>query len=86
MVEEHTGYGTRATVLGHIQRGGSPSPFDRILASRLGDAAVEVLVNGEGGKCMGIYNNEIIATPIEEALKMKKQMFAGFPQLTKDLS
>lgn len=86
MVEEHTGYGTRATVLGHIQRGGSPSPFDRILASRLGEAAVEVLVNGEGGKCMGIYNNEIIATPIEEALKMKKQMFAGFPQLTKDLS
>ena len=86
MVEEHTGYGTRATVLGHIQRGGSPSAFDRILASRLGDAAVEQLVQGEGGKCMGILNNEIVATPIEEALKMKKQMFKGFPQLTKDLS
>lgn len=85
-IEEHSGYSARATILGHIQRGGSPSPYDRILASRLGDAAVQQLLNGEGGKCMGIFNNEVVATPIEEALQMKKKMFAGFENLTKRLS
>ena len=85
-ITEHSGYDTRATVLGHIQRGGSPTPYDRNLASRLGDEAVKRLINGEGGLCMGIYNNEIIATPIEEALQMKKQMFKGFIDLISKLS
>lgn len=85
-ITEHSGYDTRATVLGHIQRGGSPSPYDRNLASRLGDEAVKRLINGEGGLCMGIRDNEIIATPIEEALQMKKQMFKGFIDLISKLS
>lgn len=85
-IEEYSGYVARATILGHIQRGGSPTPFDRILASRLGEAAVEQLLQGEAGKCMGIFNNEVIATPIEEALKMEKAMFTGTEDLIKKLA
>lgn len=85
-VQEYTGFDTRATILGHIQRGGSPSPFDRVLATRLGNAAVEELIKGEGGRCMGVFKNEIVATPIEDALKMKKQMFKGYKELTKKVS
>ena len=85
-IEEYSGYVARATILGHIQRGGSPTPFDRILASRLGEAAVEQLLKGEAGKCMGIFNNEVIATPIEEALKMEKAMFTGTEDLIKKLA
>lgn len=85
-VREYTGYDTRATILGHIQRGGRPSPFDRVLASRLGDGAVEELLKGEGAKCMGIFNNQIVATPMEEALQMKKNMFEGYRDLTRKLS
>ena len=85
-VREYTGYDTRATILGHIQRGGRPSPFDRVLASRLGNGAVEELLKGEGAKCMGIFNNQIVATPMEEALQMKKNMFEGYRDLTRKLS
>ena len=85
-VREYTGYDTRATILGHIQRGGRPSPFDRVLASRLGNGAVEEILKGEGAKCMGIFNNQIVATPMEEALQMKKNLFEGYRELTKKLS
>ncbi len=85
-IEEYSGYVARATVLGHIQRGGSPTPFDRILASRLGEAAVNQLLQGETGKCMGLFNNKVVATPIEEALQMKKAMFEGIETLTKKLA
>lgn len=85
-IEAYSGYAARATVLGHIQRGGSPTPFDRILASRLGAEAVEQLLQGSSGKCMGIFNNEVKATPIEEALKMKKSMFKGIDELTRKLA
>ena len=85
-IKEFTGFDSRATILGHIQRGGSPTPFDRVLASRLGIAAVEELLKGEGGKCMGVYHNEVVAIPIEEALSMKKQMFKGYKDLTTKIS
>lgn len=85
-IQEYTGFDSRATILGHVQRGGSPSPFDRVLASRLGIAAVEELLKGEGGKCMGVFHNEVVATPIEEALTMKKQMFKGYKELTTTIS
>lgn len=67
-----TGFSGRATVLGHIQRGGSPMPNDRVLASRMGEKAVDLLVGGVGGHCVGILNNEIISLPINEALAMPK--------------
>ena len=85
-IKEYTGFDARATILGHIQRGGSPSPFDRVLATRLGIAAVDELIKGNGGVCMGIFKNEVVATPIEEALTMKKQMFKGYKEMTKRVS
>ena len=85
-IEEHSGYSARATVLGHIQRGGCPTAYDRNLASRLGSAAVEELVAGRGGLCMGIFDNKVVATPIEDAFKMTKSMYAGYENLIKRLS
>ena len=73
-----TGWDSRATILGHIQRGGNPTPFDRVLATRLGDAAVDALMDGKSGVCMGVFNNEIIATPITEAFGMSKNVFRKY--------
>ena len=51
---------TRATILGHIQRGGSPTARDRVLASRMGAYAVDLLLQGEGGRCVGLQKNELV--------------------------
>lgn len=72
-VEQVTGIETRATILGHIQRGGSPSAFDRMLASRMGVKAVEVLIEGKTSRVIGIRENKIIDDDIDEALEMPRQ-------------
>jgi 6-phosphofructokinase 1 len=72
-VSQNTGFSGRATVLGHIQRGGSPTPTDRMLASRMGEKAVDLLMEGIGGQCVGIIDNQITAMPIEEALERPRQ-------------
>lgn len=77
-IKNETGWDSRATILGHIQRGGNPSPFDRVLATRLGDAAVDALIEGKSGVCMGVFNNEVVTTPITEALKMTKNVFRKY--------
>lgn len=71
VVEDTTGIGTRATVLGHIQRGGSPTASDRILASKLGARAVELLVEGKSSRVLGIRCNAVIDEDIQEALAME---------------
>lgn len=71
-ISQNTGFSGRATVLGHIQRGGSPTPTDRILASRMGEKAVDLLMNDIGGHCVGIIDNKIISMPIDEALNRPK--------------
>lgn len=63
-----THYDTKVTILGHLQRGGSPSGFDRILASRLGFAAVNAIIKGETMKMVGLRGNNIQLTSLEEAL------------------
>jgi 6-phosphofructokinase 1 len=63
-----THYDTKVTILGHLQRGGSPSGFDRILASRLGYAAVKEMINGQTMQMVGLRGNEIKLTSLEEAL------------------
>lgn len=63
-----THYDTKVTILGHLQRGGSPSGFDRILASRLGFAAVKALISGETMQMVGLRGNDIKLTSLEEAL------------------
>jgi 6-phosphofructokinase 1 len=63
-----TDYDIKVTILGHLQRGGSPSAFDRILGSRLGFAAVNALIAGESQKMVGLQANTIVLTSLEEAL------------------
>ncbi len=72
-IEVATGYVTRGLVLAHIQRGGSPTAFDRILASRMGVYAVELLEEGYTGRCIGIVNNELNHFDILEALDFKRK-------------
>lgn len=72
-ISERTSFEARATVLGHIQRGGSPTCRDRVLASQMGVKAVEALMNGESGVCVCSKQNKIVTMPIEEALMEDKQ-------------
>jgi len=67
-------YSPRVTVLGHLQRGGSPSCSDRVLASRLGVKAVELLLDGEKDVMVGVRNNQIVATPIMEIMRCKNSI------------
>lgn len=62
-------YEARVSVLGHMQRGGSPSCFDRVLASKLGVSAVENLLDGKSNVMVGLINNKVVITDIEEAIK-----------------
>lgn len=59
---------TRSTILGHLQRGGHPTGFDRILASRMGDYAVRLLLDGQGGRCVGFQNGQLVHHDILEVI------------------
>ena len=76
-LERRTGFEPCVTVLGHIQRGGRPSARDRILATKLGAYAVEVIHGGQTGVMVGVVRGELKATPFEESLASKKE-FDGF--------
>ena len=67
-------YEVRVSVMGHMQRGGSPSCFDRVLASRMGVYAVEKLLSGESNSMIGIMNNEMTLCPLEKAIKGKSEI------------
>lgn len=72
-ITEHTGFSGRSTVLGHIQRGGSPTARDRIIATQYGDRAVEELVNGGASKCICLIDEAFVALDIDKALRMTKK-------------
>lgn len=67
-------YSIRVTVLGHIQRGGSPSCFDRVTASRMGAAAVDALLDNQQSIMIGLINNDIVHVPFNKAIKNKKKI------------
>jgi 6-phosphofructokinase 1 len=69
---ENLGYELRVTVLGHVQRGGAPGAFDRLLGTRLGVGAVEALARGEHGVLVGQIKGEIVTTPLSEVVGKKK--------------
>lgn len=71
-VSLNTGFSGRATILGHVQRGGSPTPIDRVLASRMGEKAVDLLMEEKGGLCVALRDNKIVGIPIKEALDMPR--------------
>ena len=65
-IQKKSGQEVRVTVPGHVQRGGSPCPYDRVFASRLGSEAGNLILKGEYGFMVGIKNREIIKVPLEE--------------------
>lgn len=69
---EYPDFDVRVSILGHLQRGGIPTAYDRILASRLGVAAIEALKDGQRNVMVGIHDNEIIYVPFNKAIKMDK--------------
>jgi len=73
-IEEKYGISSKVTIIGHLQRGGSPSAFDRVLASRLGYNAVTALMDGKTNVALGIQNNEVSYTSFEEAITKRKSM------------
>lgn len=70
----HPDYGTRVTILGHLQRGGSPTAADRILASRLGCHAILALLDGQRNIMIGMQNSEIVHIPLNKAIQNKKDI------------
>ncbi|MCL5781271.1 MAG: 6-phosphofructokinase [Firmicutes bacterium] len=85
-IKELTGFDTKVTILGHLQRGGIPTAFDRILAARLGAKAVELLMAGETNKMVGILAGEIIATDLTEVLGKPRPINKEMYDLAKILS
>lgn len=84
--QKMTSYDTKVTILGHLQRGGAPSCFDRVLASRLGVAAVEGLLNGQKDVMAGMINNKIAFTPLLQAISEKKEIEEEALRVAKILS
>lgn len=70
--KEYPQYDVRVSILGHLQRGGTPSAHDRILASRMGVAAVEALQEGQRNVMIGVENEKIVYVPIAKAIKKDK--------------
>lgn len=84
-IENATGFETRANVLGHMQRGGSPTARDRVLATRMGIHAVKLLMEGKGGLCMSTIKGEIVGLPIQEVLSHKRKVDTELYQEAIDL-
>ena len=84
--ERFNQYDTRVSILGHMQRGGSPSCNDRVLASRLGFNAVEALLKGKDGVMVGVINNEIEYTPFSQAIKHIEETDAEVMRMIEILS
>jgi 6-phosphofructokinase 1 len=85
-IEAATGRETRATVLGHIQRGGRPTAFDRVLASRMGNYAVHLLMEGQGGRCVGIQKEALVHHDIIDAIEnMRRPVREDLYQVAEEL-
>ncbi|MEW6649886.1 MAG: ATP-dependent 6-phosphofructokinase, partial [Chloroflexota bacterium] len=82
---DRLGFDLRVTILGHVQRGGDPGAYDRILASRLGAGAVEALDRGEYGVLVGMVKSQVTTTPLEEVVNNKKQIDLKLFELAKML-
>ncbi|MDV2684788.1 6-phosphofructokinase [Alkalihalophilus lindianensis] len=85
-ISDETKMETRVTVLGHIQRGGSPTGADRVLASRLGAKAVDLLIDGEAGRTVGIQNNKLVHHDIDEILAEPHTIDLEMYKLSQELS
>lgn len=84
--QKFTHYDTRVTVIGHMQRGGRPTCFDRVLASRLGTAAMEALLQGKRNEMAGLVNNHIVFTPFTQTRKHNVDINEGLLRIAHILS
>ncbi|HAG10911.1 MAG TPA: 6-phosphofructokinase [Desulfotomaculum sp.] len=73
-IKQRTGFDTKVTILGHLQRGGNPSAFDRILASMMGSKAVELLMSGDDKKMVGYTAGKVVVLDLEQASSRKKKI------------
>jgi 6-phosphofructokinase 1 len=71
-IEHHTGHEARTTVLGHVQRGGTPTAFDRWLATRFGFHAIDAVHDGDWGKMVALRGTEVVTVPLDEATRELK--------------
>jgi 6-phosphofructokinase 1 len=71
-IEERTGYESRMTILGHVQRGGTPTAFDRVLATRFGVAAVDAVLSEDFGQMVALHGTQIARVPLDDALREPK--------------
>jgi 6-phosphofructokinase 1 len=71
-IEQRTGYETRVTVLGHVQRGGTPTPRDRVLATRYGLKAAQLVIDGKFGRMAALHGDSIVDVSLDEATKELK--------------
>ncbi|HEY8459543.1 MAG TPA: ATP-dependent 6-phosphofructokinase, partial [Blastocatellia bacterium] len=83
---ERLGFDLRVTILGHIQRGGAPGVFDRLLATRFGAAAIERLARGESGMLVGLIKGEIATTPLDEVVANRKRLDPSLFELARVLA
>jgi 6-phosphofructokinase 1 len=84
-IEKRTGFETRAVVLGHIQRGGSPSAFDRVLATRYGLGAIDMVHRGEFGCMAALRSNKIVSIPLLEAISRNRTVDDEMIQMVEGL-
>ncbi|MEG2770160.1 MAG: ATP-dependent 6-phosphofructokinase, partial [Oscillospiraceae bacterium] len=85
-IQEKTGIESRATILGHVQRGGSPSVRDRVIASEMGYYAIELLLKGKYNRVIGLKQNALVDYDVEEALEMHKEIDELLPEIAKVIS
>ena len=82
-VEKRTGFETRVTVLGHLQRGGTPTAFDRVLGTRFGIAAIDLVEQGNFGNMVSLQGNEIVSIPLSDAVDTLKVVDQKFYDLAR---
>lgn len=82
-IEERTGFETRQTILGHVQRGGTPTSFDRVLATRFGVAAIDAVHDGAFGQMVALQAGEIVRVPLHEAVGTLKTVDPGLYDVAK---
>lgn len=84
--KEYPQYDVRVSILGHLQRGGSPSARDRILSSRLGAGAIDAILDGQRNVMIGIRNDEVVYVPFSDAIKKEKPIDKGLIRVLDELS
>ena len=85
-IDEETGVETKVTILGHVQRGGTPCTFDRLMATQMGNLAVKLIMEEKTGLAIAMKDNKIITVPIDEAVATKRNFREDLYEISKEIS